>query len=209
MTVEGSDATLTLVIARHGQTEHNAGRRYQGHSDSPLTAVGRAQARRLGSLLATVGGRDVRIVSSDLGRAVETARLAFPGVPVATDPRLREMGFGRFEGHTHEACLRSDGPAYRAWLDDPLENCPPGGETFAAFADRIDEWLDEQPRTGATVAITHGGPVFHLLSRIQRISFAAAMANGFAHGAACRIEITTGGPGSGPVRLRGNARVIR
>lgn len=201
---------LTLVIARHGQTEHNARRLYQGHSDSPLTAAGRAQARQLGERLSTlVHMPDVRLVSSDLGRAVETARLAFPGATVVTDPRLREMSFGRFEERTHEACLLSDGDAYRAWLDDPDTTGPPGGETFAAFAARVDEWLDEQPRTGTTVAITHGGPACFLLSRSQGMPFAAAMARGFEHGAACRIEITSTGPASGPVWLAADARACR
>jgi broad specificity phosphatase PhoE len=193
---------LTLVIVRHGQTEQNVLRRYQGLTDSPLTAVGREQARWLGERLASLAARpDVQVVSSDLGRAVETARIAFAGITVATDARLREMSFGRFEERTHEACLRADGAAYRAWLDDPVAVGPPGGEVFAAFAARVGDWLDEQPRTGTTLAVTHGGPAFVLLSRILGIPFAAARTRGLEHGEACRLDIATSGRASGPVWL--------
>lgn len=193
---------LTLVIVRHGQTEQNALRRYQGLSDSPLTAAGREQAHLLGERLASLTARpDFRLVTSDLGRAVETVRIAFPGITAVTDARLREMSFGHFEERTHEACLRADGVVYRAWLDDPVAAPPPGGEAFAAFAARVGDWLDEQPRTGTTLAVTHGGPAFLLLSRILGIPFAAARAGGFEHGGACRLEIDASGRASGPVWL--------
>jgi broad specificity phosphatase PhoE len=181
---------VTVIVARHGQTEHNAAGRYQGHGDAPLTDTGRTQARRLGSRLATlVNAPDTRFVSSDLRRAVATAEIALPGLAVASDARLREMNFGVFEGLTHEECLSRHGVAYRAWLGDPVGNAVPGGEAFRDFEARVEAWLADQPDDGTTIAITHGGPAFVLMARLLRVPFDEARQTGLAHGEAIRLEL--------------------
>jgi len=181
---------LTLVIARHGETTHNAAGRYQGHCDAPLTAAGIAQAHALAERIAPlISQDDVRYVSSDLGRALATAAIALPGRAIRSDRRLRETHFGRFDGQTHDECLHCDGVAYRAWLEDPIANAIPEGESFDSLEARVLSWLDEQPRHGITVAITHGGPAFILMSRLLHISFAAARRIGLEHGASVRLTL--------------------
>ena len=92
----------TLLLVRHGETDWNAERRWQGHTDVPLNEHGREQARRLAESL--VGAGADAMYSSDLGRARETAEIvgARLGLPVVVDPDLREIDVGSREGLTGE-----------------------------------------------------------------------------------------------------------
>ena len=98
--------TKTLILVRHGETEWNAQNRWQGQCDVPLNETGRAQARLLRDRLERLWSlgalpRPQQLVSSDLSRAMETATLLESGLSLQTDPRLRERGFGSWEGKTH------------------------------------------------------------------------------------------------------------
>ena len=91
---------FTLLAIRHGETASNAAKRYQGHSDSPLTETGRKQVSSLGSRMAKMEF-DV-LICSDLGRTRETASIIakHTGHSVKTDSRLRERNYGVLEGLT-------------------------------------------------------------------------------------------------------------
>jgi broad specificity phosphatase PhoE len=90
----------TLLLVRHGETDWNAERRWQGHADVPLNERGRDQAERLAEELENA--RVDAVYSSDLSRARETAEIvgARLGVPVVLDPALREIDVGSREGLT-------------------------------------------------------------------------------------------------------------
>jgi len=123
------DHVVKLVVWRHGQTAWNAQRRFQGHSDIPLDATGREQARDAARYLAAM--HPDAIFSSDLVRAAETA--AYLGeltdLPVQLDKDLRERGGGSWEGLTDRE-IREGYPAeYAAWI-------PPDGEPVSAVAER-------------------------------------------------------------------------
>jgi len=102
-----------IYLARHGQTVFNAEGRMQGHLDSSLTALGQAQARAMGDLLAglieTPAGW--RLISSPLGRAQATARTiaARVGLTPEIDHRLIEVSFGEWDGRLR-ADLRAEFP---------------------------------------------------------------------------------------------------
>ena len=86
-----------IFICRHGQTEANAARRVQGHSDAPLTALGERQVRALGAHLA---GRGIdRLYASPLGRTRRTAAAAAKrtGLTPVFDDRLMEIACGVLE----------------------------------------------------------------------------------------------------------------
>ena len=81
-----------LLLARHGETDWNVAGRWQGHTDVPLNATGRAQALALAERLRNEG--IAAVATSDLSRARHTAEIVAGalGVPVAlVDPALREQ----------------------------------------------------------------------------------------------------------------------
>ena len=94
-----------IYLVRHGQTDFNLERRHHGQIDSPLTELGREQARRAGEMLTTlIDPRDGVIFSSPLGRALQTARIiadvAAIERSIIVDPDLMEIGMGSAEGMT-------------------------------------------------------------------------------------------------------------
>jgi alpha-ribazole phosphatase len=157
---------LRLLLIRHGQTLWNAELRYQGQTDVPLNELGRRQAEALGRRLA---GETIHAVyASDLQRAVDTAApLAVPRrLEIIKEPRLRELDFGEWEGHTFEEIHQRDPEAYQAWLRTPEQFSAPGGETGKQLRERVQAWLDEvrakhDEQTIAVVA--HGGSLITLL----------------------------------------------
>jgi alpha-ribazole phosphatase len=154
---------MQLILVRHGETAWNEALRYQGRSDVPLNETGRAQARQLAARLAQRGV--TAVYASPLGRAVETAQfIAEPhGLPVQTEPDLREMDFGAWEGRTHAEIDAADGERLAAWWADPLHRAPPSGESLGDVVARVQGWLARlQAAHGAdatAVAVSHVGPI--------------------------------------------------
>lgn len=155
-----------LTLIRHGLTAWNQDGRFQGHSDVPLAAVGRDQARRLHARTEQLGVVDV-LVSSTSGRARETAALAFPGRALELDARLCELDFGVFEGRTLPQNRAH--PAWGWWSTDPITRPAPRGESYRALQERAVAWLEEA-RTrwdGAHVAsVSHSGTIQMLLAHL-------------------------------------------
>lgn len=157
---------MRLILVRHGETDWNTQRRYQGWSDSPLNDVGVRQADLLSARLA--GEQVGAVYTSDLQRAMQTAQaIAMQhALPAIADPRLREMSFGGWEGLTYEEIRARWPDEMDAWLCDPLHIAPPGGETLVQVADRVRGALDDIVGKGADQAIvlvSHGGPLRVLL----------------------------------------------
>ena len=144
------EPSVILWLVRHGETDWNAAGRFQGWTDVPLNETGRAQAEQLKGLLA-VSDFD-GVWSSDLERAIETARIAI-GEPMV-DPRLRELDFGDLEGSVWDE-LDSE---TRAGLKDFEAFRSPGGESSVAFVDRVFEFLDELDE-GRHLVFAHGGVI--------------------------------------------------
>jgi broad specificity phosphatase PhoE len=149
-----------IFLVRHGQTEWNLRRRYQGWGDSPLTATGLAQAEAIGRRLRTLPeAAGAPIIASPLGRARRTAeiiRAALGGAtPLSFDERLKEISIGSWDGLDRDeiAVLRPgvfDGDGRHEWYFRT-----PDGETYDVFAGRIAAWLDDV--AGQTViAVAHG-----------------------------------------------------
>lgn len=141
-----------LYLMRHGQTEWNALGRMQGRLDSPLTPLGRAQARRQAWLVRDLRG--VARYASTAGRARQTARIAFAGADFICDERLHEIDIGSFAGRLG-AELRAEHPALfgrggdLGWYDHA-----PGGEHFAGLRARVRDFLRDLP--GPALIVTHG-----------------------------------------------------
>ena len=149
-----------LVAIRHAQTAWNAEWRLQGQTDIPLDALGRQQAGRLPEALRHEGL--VAVVSSDLGRALETAQaLAGPlGLPVLVDAGLRERHFGILEGHVRGDIDGRFPDLARRWHAREPDFAPPGGESLRQLNARCLAAVQRQAlaHVGQAIAlISHGG----------------------------------------------------
>src|SRR5579871_2475081 len=107
----------TLLLARHGETDWNSERRWQGHADRPLNDTGRAQAAELAESLD--GTAIAAIYSSDLARARETAEIvaARLGLTVVLDPGLREVDVGDWSGVRHDEVAARFPEGFARWQD--------------------------------------------------------------------------------------------
>jgi broad specificity phosphatase PhoE len=160
-----------LYLVRHGLAEGAAGRAV-GHVDLPLSAAGREAVARLAT---TWAGRPPEfLVASPLARAAATAAVLADawGLPPATpEPRLAEMSFGAWDGRRWDELHAAEGERLAAWAARWWEDPTPEGEGFADLVRRVGAWWDELwgsagslPLSGATVAITHAGPIRALLA---------------------------------------------
>jgi broad specificity phosphatase PhoE len=150
----------TLLLARHGETDWNRARRWQGHADRPLTDLGRAQAAALGDRLADIALDAV--YSSDLRRARETAEaVALPhGLDVIELPELREVDVGSWEGLTRDEAESRFPDGFRRWLAGGTgwED----GETYAEMSRRVlavVERIASDHEGGRILIVSHGGPI--------------------------------------------------
>ena len=151
---------MSLLIARHGQTDWNLEQRWQSVSDIPLNAEGQNQAVRLAALLKARGCTPQRLISSPLLRAQKTAQVlgAAVGCDVETDPTLIELDLGQYEGRL-EAELRAKDPAgYDAWRESCFLLAAPGGETIHDVASRIADLVANlSDREGDMLIVGHQG----------------------------------------------------
>ena len=156
----------TIYYIRHGETEWNADGRLQGTRDIPLNDLGRKQAADAGSILADLFARDGRseqslaFVASPLGRARSTMELVrgaleLPPADYRIDDRLREIGYGDWEGSTLRQMQASDPEVFAKRQADKWTVPPPGGESYAAVQIRMRDWYDSL--LVDTVAVAHGG----------------------------------------------------
>jgi broad specificity phosphatase PhoE len=150
----------TLLLARHGETDWNRERRWQGHADPPLNDSGREQARALARELAAV--RPSAVYTSDLARSYETAAIVAGklGLPVRADARLREVDVGEWSGLLWSEIEERypEGAARRLAGGTGWEH----GEEYSAMAERVVAALLEIAAAhdgGRVLVVTHGGPV--------------------------------------------------
>jgi broad specificity phosphatase PhoE len=148
-----------LYLVRHGETDWNLEGRWQGQTDVPLNGRGRLQAEQTAAWLADEGL--AAVYTSDLKRAVETARLiAEPhGVQVIVDPRLRETNLGKWEGMLLGEIEAKYEKEFEARRSDPFRMAPPGGENAHQVQERvlaaIHEIVERHP-DGRAAVISHG-----------------------------------------------------
>ncbi len=170
-----ADDFLDLWLVRHGETDWNRERRTQGHSHNPLSELGVKQARRLAQRLEFEHFDCV--YSSDLERALSTAKIVFPDRELVQDVRLREIGRGVLEGTTDTERTEEQRALLRHVRGDRLVQRPPGGENFQDVIDRVGAWLADLPEQGKVIAFTHGGVIHAALHRLVGYSPAFSFAS--------------------------------
>ncbi|UQX87522.1 histidine phosphatase family protein [Jatrophihabitans telluris] len=154
-----------IVILRHGRTQWNAQRRYQGQSDPPLDSVGQAQAIQAAALIAAMDP-DV-LISSDLQRAKHTADKvgSLAGLPVEVDKRLRERNLGHWEGLTRDEVAARYPDEFADWLAG-RDVTRRGGESRQEVADRAMGVVAELRDVELAVFVSHGATAMCLTAAL-------------------------------------------
>jgi broad specificity phosphatase PhoE len=150
----------TILIARHGQSDWNVARRWQGHADRPLTDKGREQARVLAVRLAHI--ELDAIYSSDLRRARETAAVVAEnqGVELRQLRELREVDVGSWSGLTRAEAEERFPEGFDRWTEGF-----PGwtdGETYEAMTERVlgaIRQISGEHDGEQVLVVSHGGPI--------------------------------------------------
>ena len=176
---------MIIYLVRHGQTDWNARKIVQGVTDMPLNETGLAQAARARDLMKDVP-IDI-IYSSPLVRAYRTAEIINEchGVPIITEPRIRERNYGMYEAAGYE-----EYPGVEYWDYDKNKRFP-GAETVREVFARVYECLDDIRRKhpGKSVMLAmHGGA-----ARAVHVYF-----NGFPKDGTLKSLVT---PNAEPVRF--------
>jgi broad specificity phosphatase PhoE len=173
--------TTTILLARHGESDWNRSKRWQGFADRPLTDLGRRQAAELAERL-----KDTEldaVYSSDLQRARETAEIVAQakGLTVETTPDLREVDVGSWSGLTRAEAEARYPERYARWLQggEGWED----GETYEQLGERVLAAMQRiaTAHEGERVlVVAHGGTIraihaaalgidIHSYRRIQRV----------------------------------------
>lgn len=161
---------MKVLLLRHGQTEWNALQKYQGHMDIALNDIGRYQAGKIARYLHENESIEA-IYCSDLSRSRETAEIIAHELhlPVQVDERLREIGFGTWEGMTYEEvrCLYPE--EYEKWFNSNVELKVPGGESIDELLARFLPALSElaEKHEGTVLVVSHGGLIKTVLNYLH------------------------------------------
>lgn len=167
-------AARRLVLMRHGQTDWNAQFRFQGRTDIPLNAEGRAQAQAAAPFVAAY--RPSRIVASPLQRALVTAQAVGEraGLEVETDARFQETYLGEWEGMVNDDVVAQDPTGVARWrAGEPGFRAGRTGESKLDVARRASDALEEIMRTAApgstTLVVMHGGAAAALIGALMHL----------------------------------------
>ena len=153
--------SVALLLIRHGPTLWNVEHRLQGRTDKELSVAGRAQ---VGRWQVPVEFRDFHWVCSSMLRTCQTAQL-LGASETRLEPRIQEMKWGEWEGHTVAELRAGLGPEVQANEDRGLDFQPPGGESPRHVKVRLKSWLHELAAHGQpTAAVIHKGVIRALLA---------------------------------------------
>ena len=151
---------MLIELIRHGVTAWVAERRYQGHTDIPLSPEGIAMLKESDEALKYV-------YVSPLMRARQSAQILFPDSEQVIIEELSEMNFGVFEGRTADEM--ADDPQYRKWVDGFCNGDCPGGENRSTFDARVRSAFEKIIRTQLSAGaakctfVVHGGVIMSLM----------------------------------------------
>lgn len=184
--------TTRIILCRHGVTALTESGRWDGRGglNPPLSETGRAQAEHLASRASALlsGSGEVRVISSTLNRAIQTAEpvAAALGVSSRPEPAWDELAFGEWDGRSgHELRTAHPDLLERFWHDETFRT--PGGESHIDLHARVrpafQELLDSG---GTTVVVSHWGPIMSVMSLLlgldlgpaRRLAFAPASMSG-------------------------------
>lgn len=147
---------MRLILLRHGETLWNMEARLQGHANSCLSPKGINQVMAIKERIQLLSPS--RIITSDLGRTVQTAEIV--GHPEAVrEPLLRELNMGEWTGRRKSELIKNHEEKYKSWRSGTYT--PPKGENWFDFCDRIGsslrEWVYKEDND--LLAVVHSGVI--------------------------------------------------
>jgi len=175
-----------ILMIRHGQTAWNEKKRLQGHSDIPLNSKGEMQALALGEALRNE--KLDAIFSSDMQRALKTAEAIaiWHGLPVETDPELRERCYGAFEGMQPDEIEALYPESHAAWHAADPDHVFPAGERAA---ESLRQFYGRSVAAIRRLAERHQGQRIVLVAHFGVIESAYRIAESIPLGIRCRMPV--------------------
>ncbi|KMJ44025.1 alpha-ribazole phosphatase [Xenorhabdus khoisanae] len=173
---------MRIFLVRHGQTQANIDGVFCGKTDLPLTEVGVKQAQQLAIALKNITFQSVHC--SKKQRAHQTAQI-ISSSGIQNDSRLNELDFGAWELRHHENIAKEDPQAWSRWLVDWQQGCPPEGESFRHFAERVKEYTEELRSDAVSVnrlIVAHQGVLGLLLAGLLKLPVTAMWSFPFQQG---------------------------
>lgn len=146
------DEFFVLRLIRHAATRGNQQQRYIGWTDEAILPFDAVPDLELET-----------VIGSDLKRCRQTAAILYPNAAYVANRDLRECHFGKWEMQTYEEL--KDIQLYRNWIDDPWNIRPPGGESLADMAERVERGLRKLPGGSEVTLVLHGGPIRYLMAQ--------------------------------------------
>lgn len=182
-----------IDLIRHG--EPVGGRRYRGHTiNDPLTEHGWSQ------MWNAVGDYHhwQQIISSPLERchAFAVALGKRHQIGVSVESRFKEVGFGIWEGLSHEEIKTGKADEYQGFLSDPVKHRPPGAEALGCFIQRVDSAYDETIlcyQGQHCLIVTHAGVIRSIVARVVHAAPAGLYRIKIKNGGITRIRHTETG----------------
>jgi broad specificity phosphatase PhoE len=170
----------TIYLIRHGETDWNLERRYQGQQDIPLNAIGIQQAQMIAQTLN--GNSFTALYCSDLLRAIQTAQEISKKVnlPIITNSALREINQGVWEGQYIKDVLDSMGDKVRSVYENPYTHRKPGGESIGEVAERMYAFLNqlaEKHNQETIIVVSHGLAIATVLCKVRNLPLVMAIRN--------------------------------
>ncbi len=169
-----------IHVVRHGVTIWNRERRFQGHTDVPLSAEGEQQAERTAERLSELP--ITSCFASDLARAFETARPIASKLGIDAHPvyDLREANKGQLEGKYRDPDTGMLGDESHYHDENDIDARPPGGESMIDLGDRVRRFMQDLSRhdpelpPGDILLVSHGGTMRALTAVMLELPMPAA-----------------------------------
>lgn len=187
----------SIWLVRHGQTELNKQRRYQGITDSALTPFGLRQAEALAHRLRRIPFKLAVVSPTQRARLTAETILGDRDAPIVDDARWAETNHGRWEGLTYGEVRARFPQESLSRFADALHGRPSGGESLAEVAGRVAEgWaaLLRQSPGGRMLVVTHATPIQLVLCAIAGMSPALHWRWRVDLGSVTALDVYGGGP---------------
>ena len=159
-----------FCLVRHGETDWNAARRLQGHTDIDLNVRGLAQAKQMAHALKNINLQFDVLYTSDLQRAAKTAQAieALFNTSAIRNAALRERHLGALQGLTTDEAPTSEPDLWKSHLSRNIEENLRDGESIQQFSDRIKKALEQirEQHLGETILLVSHGGALDMMYRI-------------------------------------------